>query len=604
MIYLKSNFFTKGGFLVKKTAIFLAIVVAILVLYSKAFAYKNTILVDGKPFYYNVPDVTIKVDGQNFDTGETPPLILKDSTLIPVRVISEKGFGANVVWEDKTKSVTITKDKSVKLTIGSDIALVDGKEVKLTAPARIIGIKDKGYTYIPFRFLFETFGYKVEWDQKNYQINTVSPPKIANIIGFTSNYNNGVFSVNITADNPIKYKQGILEDPGNIRIYVDMENAVWDKGKTNIPINKKNLTNAVIAQNQTQPVPKVRAVIYLTDVVPYNITSSDDGTNLTISFDIGTSYVTGISFAKEGSYDKVIINCDAEQFNTQKVGDNKIVLDISDAVLKLPDGNKAGQIPVEGNVITAIRYSQFDNNTVRIVADTTSKTDYSVKMIDKNIIMLVLKSEPNELPLIYIDPGHGGSDPGAIGIGGLRESDVVLGIALKLNSLLTKGGFRTMMSRDSDVFVDLITRSQEANNAGADAFISIHANAFGTPNPKGTEIWYYPNGYNNDIRDNKTFAQIIHDNLIKEINTVDRGLKEGPNLSVLNKTKMPAILIETGFITNPDDAALLQDDAFQWQVAQGIYNGIVEYFKKLKEGTISPTVSTSVYSTNNTNSNP
>jgi len=589
---------------VKKIVLFVVIVVAILASYSMAFAYKNTILVDGKPFYYNIPDVTIKINGQNFDTDKTPPLILKDSTLIPVRVISEKGFGAKVEWDDKTKMVTITKGKTVKLTIGSDIALVDGKKVKLIVPARIIEISKEGYTYIPFRFLFETFDYKVEWDEKNYQINTTSPPKIVNIKNFDTNYNNGIFSINITGDNPIKYSQGVIEDTGNIRIYVDIENALWDKGKRDLEINKKSLLNAVIAQNQTKPIPKVRVVIYLKDMLPYGIVQSQDKTRLTISFDVGTSYVTGISFTKEGEYDKVIINADAEHFNTQRIGDNKIVVDISDAVLKMPDGNKAGQIPVEGNVITAIRYSQYNNDTVRVVADTTVKADYSVKILDKNIIMLVLKSQPNEMPLIYIDPGHGGSDPGAIGVGGLRESDVVLGIALKLNSLLTKDAFRTMMSRDSDVFVDLVTRSQEANNAGADVFISIHTNAFGTPTPKGTEIWYYPNGYKEDTRDNKTFAQIIHDNLMKEINTVDRGLKEGPNLSVLNKTKMPAILIETAFITNPDDAALLQDDAFQWKVAQGIYNGIVEYFKRLKEGSISMTVSNSVYDTNNANSNP
>ncbi|SHE51024.1 N-acetylmuramoyl-L-alanine amidase [Thermoanaerobacter uzonensis DSM 18761] len=588
----------------KKIVLFVVIVVAILASYSMAFAYKNTILVDGKPFYYNIPDVTIKIDGQNFDTGKTPPLILKDSTLIPVRVISEKGFGAKVEWDDKTKMVTITKGKTVKLTIGSDIALADGKKVKLIAPARIIEISKEGYTYIPFRFLFETFDYKVEWDEKNYQINTTSPPKIINIKNFDTNYNNGIFSINITGDNPIKYSQGVIEDPGNIRIYVDIENSIWDKGRIDIPINKKSLLNAVIAQNQTQPIPKVRVVIYLKDMLPYGIVQSQDKTRLTISFDVGTSYVTGISFTKEGEYDKVIINADAEHFNTQRIGDNKIVVDISDAVLKMPDGNKAGQIPVEGNVITAIRYSQYNNDTVRVVADTTSKTDYSVKIVEKNIIMLVIKSQPNEMPLIYIDPGHGGSDPGAIGVGGLRESDVVLGIALKLNSLLTKDGFRTMMSRDSDVFVDLVTRSQEANNAGADVFISIHTNAFGTPTPKGTEIWYYPNGYKGDMRDNKTFAQIVYNNLMKEINTVDRGLKEGPNLSVLNKTKMPAILIETAFITNPDDAALLQDDDFQWKVAQGIYNGIVEYFKRLKEGSISTTVSNSVYDANNANSNP
>jgi N-acetylmuramoyl-L-alanine amidase len=197
----------------------------------------------------------------------------------------------------------------------------------------------------------------------------------------------------------------------------------------------------------------------------------------------------------------------------------------------------------------------------------------------------------SQKPLIYIDPGHGGSDPGAIGINGVHEADIALAIGLKLKTLLDNNGYRTMISRSSDTYVDLYDRANQANNAGADAFISIHCDAYGSPSANGTTVLYYPNGYNGDTIDNKTFAQIIHDNLMKEINTTDRGLSERPNLVVLNQTKMPAVLVETGFVTSPTDVQLLTNDNFQWKVAQGIYNGIVEYFEKLKNGSIKTTVS-------------
>lgn len=579
----------------KKVITFVVAVVIILAFYSIAFAYKGNIAVDGRITNYNFRDITIKIDGKTFDTGSTPPLILNDHTVIPVRAISE-GLGAKVDWNEKIKTVTITKDIVIKLTIGSNIAIVDGKQVTLDTPARVIGIANNGYTYIPFRFLFEKFGYKVEWIANNYQINVTSPPpKYVNITDFNTTFNSGVLSINIKADSPIKYTQDILEGSDNSRLYVDIENAILKSINTNIDINKGGITKAIIAQNQPEPKPKVRAVIYLSNMIPYTIIQSQDKMSLSITFNIGTGTVTGINFIKQNNSDELIIKSDAGHFNTFRNGANTIVLDISGSTLNMPDGKLAGQMQVQGNIITSIRYSQYNSDTVRIAVDTNAKAEYSVQTDGKNIIMLVLKSDPNMKPLVYIDPGHGGSDPGAIGVGGLRESDVNLAIALKLNDLLTKGGFRTMMSRDSDVDVGLVDRPEQANNSDANVFVSIHANSFSAPTASGTEVLYYPNGYKGDTRDNLTFAQIIHDNLMKEIQTTDRGLVERPNLAVLNHTKMPAVLVETAFVTNPDDAKLLQDDSFQWKVAQGIYNGIVEYFKKLNDGTISTTVSNAVY---------
>lgn len=579
----------------KKVITFVVTIVVFLAFYSIAFAYKSNIIVDGKTTSYNYRDVSIKIDGKTFDTGSTPPLILNDHTLVPVRAIME-GLGAKVDWDEKNKTVTITKDMAVKLSIGSNIAIVNGNQTKLDAPPKIIGIVNGGYTYVPFRFLFETFGYKVDWIANNYQINVMSPPpKYVNITEFNTTFDNGVLSVNIKADAPIKYTQGMLEQPDNLRLYIDIENAILEVSKNNIDINRGSITKAIIAQNQPVPSPKVRAVIYLSNTIPYTITQSQDKKNVSIAFNIGTSTVTGINFVKQDNSDEIIIKSDAGHFNPFRNGANTIVLDISGSTLNMPDGKLAGQMQVQGNLITSIRYSQYNSDTVRIAVDTSAKAEYSVQTDGKNIIMLVLKSDPNKKPLVYIDPGHGGSDPGAVGVGGLRESDVTLAIGLKLNDLLTKGGFRTMMSRDSDVDVGLLNRPEEANNSDASVFVSIHANSFTAPTANGTEVLYYPNGYNGDTRDNLTFAQIIHDNLMKEIQTTDRGLVERPNLAVLKHTKMPAVLVETAFVTNPNDAKLLQDDNFQWKVAQGIYDGIVEYFKKLNDGTISTTVSNAVY---------
>lgn len=147
-----------------------------------------------------------------------------------------------------------------------------------------------------------------------------------------------------------------------------------------------------------------------------------------------------------------------------------------------------------------------------------------------------------------------------------------------------------MMSRETDVSDNYTQAPYDANNAGANVYVSIHSDWFSSPSANGTTVLYFPNGDRGDTRDNYTFAKIIHDNLMKEINTNDRGLSQRPNLFVLNQTKMPAVLIETGFVTSPTDSALLKDDNFQWQVAQGIYNGIVEYLDDVNNGTVKTTI--------------
>ncbi|AEF18213.1 N-acetylmuramoyl-L-alanine amidase [Thermoanaerobacterium xylanolyticum LX-11] len=475
----------------RKAIAILSILLFVLALHATSYALSGNIVVDGKVVNYNVPDVSITVDGNPFNTYGNPPLILDGNTIVPLRSIAQ-GLGASVNWDGTTQTITITKEKVFKFFIGKNYATVDGNQVQLPAPARLINYDT---SYVPMRFLFESLGYDVKWIGDKYLIQVTSKtpdPQTSNnvnITSFSSTYANGVYTVTLKADGPLVYQKGILTDSSGVRVYFDFDNAINAVTNKQISINQGGLNMAYIGQNQLQPA-ITRFVVSMSSSLLYTITQSQDKKEFDISFNIGSP-------------------------------------------------------------------SQASNNG----------------------------------PLIYIDPGHGGSDPGAIGIGGIHEADIALAIGLKLKTLLDNGGFRTMMSRTTDTYVGLYDRPDQANSAGADAFVSIHCDAFDSPSANGTTVLYYPNGYNGDTRDDKTFAQIIHDNLMQEINTTDRGLSERPNLVVLNQTKMVAVLVETGFVTSPTDAQLLTDDNFQWKVAQGIYNGIVQYFNELKSGAIKSTIS-------------
>ena len=176
------------------------------------------------------------------------------------------------------------------------------------------------------------------------------------------------------------------------------------------------------------------------------------------------------------------------------------------------------------------------------------------------------------MPKIFIDAGHGGKDPGAVN-GDIYEKDIALQIALKLNTALKNNGFETAMSRSTDVFIPLTERAQKANNFNADIFISLHLNSSTNSNAEGIEFLVYENkGVNNKLASN------IQNELIKIKGIVNRGIKERKDLAVLNSTRMPAILIEVGFISNNRELTLLRNDIYQNQIVQAINNGICNFF--------------------------
>lgn len=220
--------------------------------------------------------------------------------------------------------------------------------------------------------------------------------------------------------------------------------------------------------------------------------------------------------------------------------------------------------------------------------------------------------------LIALDPGHGGEDPGAIGRGGTREKDVVLSIAKRLKKLIdAQPNMRAYLTRDNDYFVPLHVRVQKARRVKADLFISIHADAWTKPSARGSSVFalsqngatsaaarYMAQRENeadliggvNLGSHNKQVAQVlldlstsaqINDSVrvgsrvlgeIGKINRLHKNRVEQAGFAVLKAPDIPSILVETAFISNPEEERLLRSPAHQAKIAQAVLSGINSYF--------------------------
>lgn len=314
----------------------------------------------------------------------------------------------------------------------------------------------------------------------------------------------------------------------------------------------------------------------------------------------------------------------------------KEVIDIKNAITPKFVKRKIGNV--------TLRIAQFNKNTVRIVfssnkkfpfkytiknnklyaflqnksiPQTNHKTNTKHKSVIKNT-KIKFKATPFKYKkIIVIDAGHGGKDPGGIGLGGRKEKVAVLSIAKKVASILKKKGYIVYLTRRGDYFIPLKKRTHFANEKNADLFISLHCNI--APRhlrgPNGIEIYYLsPTRSERAIRvakiENKEIKGLnyldqrviltflnkdrmidshklgidIMDNVLKSVRKKGFHLKDGgvrpAPFWVLVGTQMPAILIETGYLTNPRDARNLFNPLFQWQMAKGIAEGIDSYFKK------------------------
>jgi len=177
---------------------------------------------------------------------------------------------------------------------------------------------------------------------------------------------------------------------------------------------------------------------------------------------------------------------------------------------------------------------------------------------------------------VVVDPGHGGKDPGAIGIGGLEEKSITLDIAkmVYLKSL-SYPELRVILTRRDDTYTYPTNRVLTANRLGADLYVSIHANAHSSPSASGIETLVHES----KGRDTPCYhlAELLQRELVAATGAEDRGIKWAPLF--IRRAQMPAALVEVGFVTNPREARLLQTISYQSIIAEAILDGILDYLK-------------------------
>ncbi|NWF52565.1 MAG: N-acetylmuramoyl-L-alanine amidase [Nitrospirae bacterium] len=342
--------------------------------------------------------------------------------------------------------------------------------------------------------------------------------------------------------------------------------------------------------------------------------------------------VKGIRYWSSTDYTRVVIDLSGHVDFTNNCLSNpdRIYFDLKNASLSKHIKNI---FPIENGILKAVRVGQFDSNTVRIVLDLDVIKNLSTFFLENPARLVIDIQGPKiikrpEVNLtkrrIVIDPGHGGHDPGAIGPSGLCEKDVVLDIALKLKKILLEDPLNEVfLTRERDIFIPLEERTAIANNKNADLFISIHANANPRRSAKGIET-YLLNWTNDEeairvaarenaisfkkmkemhrqmdvlemikndlMRENKRdesirLAHYIQRSLTSTLSKsrnrhkrLDHGVKQAL-FYVLFGAKMPSVLVEVSFISNPEEERLLSDDSYRMHIAKAISEGIDIYMK-------------------------
>lgn len=290
------------------------------------------------------------------------------------------------------------------------------------------------------------------------------------------------------------------------------------------------------------------------------------------------------------------LNRATENFKLAQMSDtsSQIVVEFGNAKI----GRLKKPIKIDNGLVDVISFEQRDKKAVKVrlsLPDQAKNVQYKVYTLPEDrkqkkpfrvvIDLMEVKVYDFNTGLagktILLDPGHGGSDPGASGPAGVREKDVNFGVAQKVEKILKDAGAKVIMTRNSDRDVygpnasdrqELQARVDVALKSRADAFVSIHSNSFTSPSAHGTQTFYYEK-----TKYDRMLAQQLQAGLVSHGGLANRGATEA-NFYVVKRAPMPAALVELAFISNPEEERLLGSYDFQQKLAEGICEGLSNYF--------------------------
>ena len=502
-------------------------------------------------------------------TTDVAPVVVNSRVLVPIRVVGE-GLGAQVSWDNPSQTVTVKKGSvTLKMVANKTTYTKNGVNKTMDVPVKVI----KNRTLVPIRVVSEDLGAGVQWDKGNVyvqsggeliiKVNQLGAGGYLNLRqGPGTNYpivgkvNSGDYLSVITRSGDwykIQTKNG--DDAYVSKNYV----TIYSGGTSN------NGTGGGTVEPQPEPEPTPPTTDQNGNLL---VTDRTTGTGQSsIAFDIGTGTPSVVS--NNG---------------------NQIVVKISGVQLSADNWQPAENMAP----FTGLKVNNNGSDSVLLTASVSDKGYFRLDINGSTFTVTAVAKHKNGTTglagkTIVVSPGHGvygaggAIDRGAVSpINGLDEVDFNTPLSLKLRDKLEAAGATVIMIRDTEgpINMSLYERSVMTNNANADAFVEIHGDSAANAAAKGIGTWIYTDNTRlttaaqKDMRNE--FGSVMNQALA---NTTGQPayVKYG-NFSVIRETEVPCVLVECGFLTNAEDAARLATDAYQEKLAQGIYNGLANYF--------------------------
>ncbi|MFC5448159.1 N-acetylmuramoyl-L-alanine amidase family protein [Paenibacillus aestuarii] len=460
------------------------------------------------------PAIKLFMNEKQLVVSEVAPTIVNGNTIVPVRIIAEE-IGAKVGWDGATRKVTIAKgDMNLQLTIDSTTAIIKGKKQTMEVAPVIMN----GNTMLPLRFVGEQLGIEFNWDAITSSVHMFKKDDSASV------------PVTATPDG-----EGDDKNEGTPPAVVPDQPAPGQSTSGQTATNQPPTTG-------TKPSVQASLItsIELTD--KELIVKSKDGTLQPAVMKLSNPTRIVFDFpnmALDDSFQKMLVK-------------------------------NAGEMPSKHPLVQKVRFSNYSDSpaTVRVILDLKDGgADYRVQPV-KTPNQWNAVIEERRLTVV-IDAGHGDQDPGALSITGRHEKDFTLSTAKKVQQLLSQDKrINVLMTRSDDTFIPLDDRVAFANNQQADLFLSIHGNS-AKATISGTETYYYR-------PESLDFAKVVHKYVTAATGFPDRKVRVA-DYRVINKTTMPAVLVEVGYLSNANDEAAMYKDDFQSQVAASLVAAIKEY---------------------------
>ncbi|MBE6008445.1 MAG: AMIN domain-containing protein, partial [Lachnospiraceae bacterium] len=648
---------------------------------------------DGKTYNYSAQEVNITVEGVKITEYTMPPIILESRTLVPARAVFE-AMGGDVAWNADTQEVYIVRgDDLVVIQINNSMGTKNGEVFVMDVAPKIINnstmipvravsealgcdVSWDGNTRTVKITEKKVDKPIIVGGEDNGHTGDVSEGELISLRSVSIPESEAAAQIfTIKASSRIE-KYDVLEVGGD-RIAIDIYDATINMaGSSKAVSTSPYVKNIRWAQNQTDPTYIARVVFDLNTMADYEVSISADRKSISLSY--SENCITSLTTDSSRGIDYINIKGDsAPDVSIQYLsGPNRVVLDIPYAISELKSKYSASGL----EWITSIRTSQYDEKTVRIVLEVEAGTEVELVQEDNVAQLLVYKSTvenilytkdnvlvfakgamdidsndieteddylnreyrlilPDDYEGVYgygrmrigsefasgiyletvggetvvtidqerifevnlwedsknvyvelldprdvydfvvvIDAGHGAKDPGTSG-NGMVEKELNLDILLMLKDMLERErDIKVYYTRIDDSYPENVYRAFMGNSA-ADLFISIHHNASVSDVPNGTETLYavHSNDKGKGLTSKKA-AEIIHSYVIDALDTFDRGIKERPDLIVLNQTTVPAVLVEAAFLSNAEDAEKMADEDYRFFEAEALYEAICEIF--------------------------